>query len=200
MGSEHLGPWEPLSVAETVALFQPAAFRWWLSGGHALEAHFGERWRSHDDTDVGIVRQEAEGLLDVLRGWDVQIGAAGVLSPWDGRLLDPDRSENNLWCRPSPTSPWAIDVTVGDGTDQEWVFRRDPSVRRPWREAVLVTDDGIAYLAPEIQMLFKAKTIRPKDEVDAATVIPRLEPVRRSWLHEHLPSDHPWQKFCNARP
>ena len=199
MGSEHLGPWEPRSVAETVALFQPATFRWWLSGGHALEAHFGESWRSHDDTDVGIIRHEAAALLDVLHGWDVQIGAAGVLSPWDGRPLDSDRSENNLWCRPSPTSPWAIDVTVGDGTDQEWIFRRDRSVRRSWSEAVLVTDDGIPYLAPEIQMLFKSKTIRPKDQVDAAAVIPRLEPVRRSWLREHLPGDHPWQRLCAAR-
>lgn len=182
-----------------VELFRDAPFRWWLSGGHALEAHLGESWRSHDDTDVGIVRTDAARLLDVLPDWDVRVGAAGTLRPWSGEPLDPTRSENNLWCRASSDSPWALDVTVGAGNEREWIYRRDRSIRRPWADAVLTTSDGIPYLAPELQLLFKSRTIRPKDDHDARFVIPRLARHRRAWLSTHLPTDHPWQPLCGLR-
>lgn len=58
---------------------------------------------------------------------------------------------------------------------------------------MLTAEDGMPYLAPDVQLLFKSKTIRPKDQVDAAHVIPRLEPERRLWLANHLPSEHEWQ-------
>ncbi|MGI9616178.1 MAG: nucleotidyltransferase domain-containing protein, partial [Acidimicrobiales bacterium] len=121
--------------------------------------------------------------------------AAGALSPWRGRPLDANRSENNLWCRRSPDSPWQLDVTVGSGDKRSWLYRRDPTVRRPWSDAVLRTSSGIPYLAPEIQLLFKSKDPRPKDDLDAATVIPQLEATRRVWLREHLPTRHPWLRF-----
>jgi hypothetical protein len=194
VAAEHLGPWEPLPVADAVSLFKSARFRWWLSGGHGLEAHLSDSWRAHEDTDIGIVRSDAAGLAEVLGGWDIHVGAAGVLTAWDGGAPDPERSQNNLWCRPTAGSPWALDVTVGDGNDDEWIFRRDPTVRRRWAEAVLLTGDGTPYLAPELQMLFKSKTIRAKDDVDAAVVLPRLERNRQDWLRGHLPADHPWQR------
>lgn len=182
-----------MPVTDAVELFRTADFRWWLSGGHALATHVGRSWRDHDDTDVSICRSDAPRLLDVLSGWDIHIGAAGVLTPWDGRPLNADRSQNNLWCRPTPESPWVLDVTVGDGNEREWIHRRDPSIRRPWNDAVLTNTEGVPYLAPELQLLFKSKDTRPKDDLDAATVIPLLDTERRSWLANHLPAEHAWQ-------
>lgn len=37
--------------------------------------------------------------------------------------------------------------------------------------AVLRSAAGIPYLAPELQLLYKSKGLRPKDDVDAAEVI-----------------------------
>ena len=144
MASTDLGRWEPLPVAAVLGLFGGAPFRWWLSGGRALELHA-------------------------------------------------DRHENNLWCRPEPGGPWCLDVTVGEGTDDEGIYRRDHDVRAPWSEAVLVTPDGIPYLAPELQLLFKSTRPRPKDDVDARQVIPILEGDRRARLSRLLPQRHPWQ-------
>lgn len=158
-------------------------------------------WRQHDDTDIGICRQDAPLLRRVLPDWDIQIAADGLLTPWKGGPLDPDASDragNNLWCRPSPGAPWALDILIGDGDHDGWIYRRDPKIRRPWNEAVLHSEDGLAYLAPEVQLLFKSKTVRPKDALDAATVIPQIEPSRRSWLANHLASDHPWQATIAA--
>ena len=98
MGAEEFGPWEPLTVAVAVELFQSATFRWWLAGGHALEAHFDRSWRSHEDTDIGITRSDAPHLRDVLDGWDIVLAADGALTPWDGRPLDKGYGHvGNLW-------------------------------------------------------------------------------------------------------
>jgi len=167
--------------------------------GNALGLHLGRSWRDHSDTDIGIVRSEAPRLLEVFDGWDIWVAAAGVLTPWAGEPLEAESSQNNLWCRSAPTDPWCIDVTISGGNDREWIYRRDPSVRRPWSDAVLITANGIPYLAPELQLLFKSKDIRPKDDLDADAVIPSLEPKRRSWLATHLPVDHPWQTTISEK-
>ena len=48
------------------------------------------------------------------------------------------------------------------------------------------------YLAPELQLLYKSKQLRPKDDADACVVIPALEPERAARLHSMLPLGHPW--------
>lgn len=190
-----------MPVASAVELFRHAAFRWWLAGGHALDAHLRRCWRAHHDTDIGICRTDAPQLADMVGGWDIHVAAGGVLTPWNGRPLDASRSENNLWCRPSPDAAWALDVTVGDGDDHEWIYRRDRSIHRPWAAAVLQTRSGTPYLAPELQLLFKSPKPRSKDHLDAATVIPELDPSRRAWLAAHLSADHAWQHhLATGRP
>jgi len=89
---------------------------------------------------------------------------------------------------------------VGSGTDDRWVYRRDETVTRSWHEAVLRSADGIPYLAPELQLLFKSKAPRAKDDVDAGHVVPRLEPARRRSLGALLPGDHPWQQLLADAP
>ena len=67
MNVDH-GPWDPLPLAEAVDLFRKAPFRWWVSGGHALELHVGRSWRSHDDTDISFCRDDARHLPEILAG------------------------------------------------------------------------------------------------------------------------------------
>jgi hypothetical protein len=193
MVTPALGPWEPLAVADTLATFAAARFRWWISGGRALDLHLGRSWREHDDTDVGIARQDVAELRSLLVGWDVHVAAAGHLEPWSGQPLTSERHQNNLWCRRQIGEPWALDVTIGDGDSVAWAFRRDPRIRIPWGDAVLTTDDGVPYLAPELLLLFKSADPRPKDDLDAEHVIPELGPERRDRLARLLPADHPWQ-------
>jgi len=56
----------------------------------------------------------------------------------------------------------------------------------------------VPYLAPEVQLLFKNKSDRPKDEIDATTVIPELRPQRRTWLARRLPAEHARQTVVAA--
>jgi hypothetical protein len=79
------------------------------------------------------------------------------------------------------------------GTD-EFVYRRDARVRMPLLEATWLKD-GVRYLVPEIQLLFKSKGLREKDEQDFRDCLPLLSREQKSWLAEALRkenSTHEW--------
>jgi hypothetical protein len=194
MPASEFGPWEPLGLDSVVEAFSSAPFQWWISGGHALDLHLGRTWRRHEDTDLGVMRRDLSSLHAHLFRWDLHVAAAGQLTPWRGEPLDVDHHQNNVWCRVNADGPWVLDVTIGEGSDRSWIYRRDPSVSVPWDMAVLRTAEGIPYLAPELQLLYKSKGLRPKDEVDAAEVIPSLDARQRELLSRLLKPDHPWQR------
>ena len=187
----------PLDLREVVGLFEELPTRWWVGGGRALELHLNRSWRTHDDIDVGVLREDVPAIVEVLSGWDIQIASAGVLTPWNGSALLAEASQNNIWCRKGPGEPWRIDITIGDGDPEFWVFRRDPTIRIPWPEAVLRSEQEVPYLAPDLQLLFKSKDPRPKDDLDATEVIPALKSVERGRLRRLLPEDHPWQTLLS---
>ena len=198
MAAEGLAQWEPLGCGDVVHPFEDFPAPWWICGGHALELALGRSWRSHDDMDVGVLRRDASRLVGLFDGWDVEIAAAGVLSPWNGSVLRADESQNNLWCRRAAAQPWCLDITIADGNREFWVFRRDPRIQVQWKHAVLRTPEGVPYLAPELQLLYKSRQSRRKDNLDAKEVIPSLEPDQRDRLHLLLAADHPWQALVAA--
>jgi hypothetical protein len=193
VAAPELGPWEPLSLGATFELFRAAPFRWWFAGGHALELHLGRSWRHHDDTDVGVIRRDAPAIRLLLADWDIHVAAAGRLTPWSGGALEQSVHQDNLWARRRIAGPWQLDITVGEGDDEAWIYRRDERLRIPWEDAVLRTAAGVSYLAPELQLLFKSMDVRNKDLVDAREVIPELSDQQRGLLVRHLPVDHDWQ-------
>jgi hypothetical protein len=87
---------------------------------------------------------------------------------------------------------WSIDLTISSGTSTHWIYRRDNSIRCTWDRAVLRTREGVPYLAPEIQLLFKSKDPRSKDHEDAEVVFPTLDEAQRAFLASHLTPGHPW--------
>jgi hypothetical protein len=196
--SDEYGSWEPASFSELKQIFAGAPFRWWITGGMALELYVGHSWRDHDDADLGICRSDAAALYRQLDGFHPYVAASGQLSRWDGRLLAD--GEENVWVKDSPEGPWRFDMVIGDGNDQTWIYRRDPTIRRPWYEVVLTTTDGVPYLAPEVQLLFKSKGLRDKDNVDARTVTPLLTDAKRAWLAAALPAGHPWVQLLTHSP
>ena len=186
-----LEPWEPLSLDEVVRLFRGAPFRWWLAGGMALETHVGETWRDHDDIDVGVSRFELDAVADWLGTDRLEVASSGVLRLWNELRPQPD--ENNIWVRSSRSQAFFLDILIGDGDPHRWTYRREPTINRPWDEAILHTESGCPYLAPELQMLFKSSNPRPKDHIDAEHVIPKLSDRQQSELATWIPTNHQWQ-------
>ncbi len=66
--------------------------------------------------------------------------------------------------------------------------------RRPAALAGRATGTGgVPYLAPELQLLFKSKDVRPKDQADADQVVPHLSGGGLALLKAQLRPDHPWR-------
>lgn len=79
---------------------------------------------------------------------------------------------------------------VADTSDDQWLFRRDNRISRPLAAIGHQTGEGIPYLAPEIQLLYKAKNPRPKDEADFVRTLPHLDQESRQWLAQALAIVH----------
>jgi hypothetical protein len=78
---------------------------------------------------------------------------------------------------------------IADTNDEQWLFRRDSRIYRPLTAIGRQTEDDIPYLAPEIQLLYKAKTPRSKDEADFMKS--QLDQESRHWLAQGLAIVHP---------
>jgi hypothetical protein len=185
--------WEVASPAEAMGWFANVAVPWWIAGGWAIDLFLGRETRPHEDLDVGVLRENVGEVLRSFSDWEVFEAKDGVLT----RLLHPTpRTEvNSLWCRRRGAQRWRLELMLDDAVGDAWVYRRNAEVRRGLQSVVYHNIKGIPYLAPEIQLLYKAKHARSRDERDFETVLPHLSAEARAWLRQSLartlPS-HPW--------
>jgi hypothetical protein len=163
---------------------------WWIAGGWALDLFLGTQSRAHEDLDIGILRRDAAIATAELRSWDVFEMERGVLSTLHLGAV-PRGSVNSLWCRPEGTSLWTFEFLLEASADDDWVYRRDPTVRRSLTTLIRTHPSGLRYIAPEVQLLFKARHLRPKDQVDFERIMPVLDHAAREWLHDRLARTEP---------
>ncbi len=150
------GPWEPFTPAEASRVLGRLSIPWWIGGGLALEAFVGRAWRDHGDLDVGLFRADQAEVRDHLLGWDVACAdPPGTLRPWPrGETLG--ERVHDVWVRERPDAPWRFQVMLDERDGEDWVFRRDARIRRPVASLTWAMD-GVRYLTPEVQILYKAK-------------------------------------------
>jgi hypothetical protein len=120
-----------------------------------------------------------------MAGWEFFAAQGGQLQRLEqGKSPGPD--VHSLWGRPLAATRWALELLLDESEGDSWVFRRERSIRLPLPAVAACTPAGIPYLAPEIQLLYKAKGVRPKDDADFRRVLPRLDVHARSWLRDAL--------------
>lgn len=183
------GPIAGLEPRQVAALFNGSGLRWAVVGGRA--ARVGARQtRHHEDTDVEVPFAQLDLLRRHLENWHLWQVDGGSRRPL---LLEDDLRPglHQLWLRRDSGSPWVLDLLLVPGDGKEWVYRPDESVRFPWRRAHHVVD-GVTYARPEIALLFKSNSDRPKDRADLAAA--RLTEDGRSWLIDRLREQgrHEW--------
>lgn len=198
----ELGRWSPLSVPQVAALFAGAGVPWWVAGGWAIDLFVGRQTREHEDIEIVVLRRDYLAAQAVLEGWEHYAAAAGRLRPLaPGEPLPPE--VDNTWCRPAPDAPWALQILIEEARGDRWVYRRDSRIEAPLAQFGRCSADGVPYVAPETQLLYKAKGSRPKDEADLTVALPLLEPQARNWLRSALSTwapDHPWLARLDQYP
>ena len=100
------------------------------------------------------------------------VGAGPIEEPWD-------------------PIPGEIEFFLNDAEDGTWVSRRDERVTRPVDELTTRTASGTPVVVPEVQLLYKAKHHRDKDEHDFRQALGVLAPEQRHWLRKALEIVHP---------
>lgn len=195
------GPWAGHGPSEVAELFRDYPGTWWVAGGWALEAFTGVP-RPHHDVDPSVLRAQVPLLRRHLAGrqhlWMANSGALCPLLPLDrpdasaDEVLEPGCGQ--FWTRRDARHPWEFDILLAHGTPEQWVYKRDERIRRPMAEA-LWQRDGIRWLRPELQLLHKARRVRPKDQWDFEVTVPLLDADARRWLRDALrltEPGHPW--------
>lgn len=195
MSHDALGEWRPLSPAELRTILDGQPARWWIAGGRALELFAARSWRAHGDVDAGILRADQARVFAALeRDWELHAAHAGRLTRLrPGELASLEA--NSIWCRAGAGEPWRFELLLDSSDGDDWVFRRDPAVRVPIAELVRHGADGCPYLRPDVQLLYKAKHQRPRDDADFTAVVPLLDRESRGWLRRALTRvdpNHPW--------
>ena len=200
--------WRPHQVAQ---LFASLTIPWWIAGGWALDLFLGVQTREHHDIDIQILRRDQQAVRALLHQWDIQ--GRALHHAWDLEVTAPSLNLDTLpfqvwepgmllgngaydiFCRPQKSGPWAFQLMVGDSSEDYWLFRRDARVRRPIATIGSVTSEGIPYMAPEIQLLYKAKAPRPQDEADFARTFPHLSQASRTFLVQALALVYPGHRW-----
>ncbi|WP_337181721.1 amino acid transporter [Shinella sp.] len=188
--------WHPRELADRLAgVPQP----WCVVGGWALDLWHGVETRPHEDLEFTILRADFPAFRAVLP--DLRLHAADDGKVWPlAENETPPAGVAQVWCADVAARCWRVDMMLEDGTPETWVYKRDPSIRRPRGEMVRLTEEGIAYLAPEAVLLFKAKHRRDKDEADFSRALPKLNEAERRWLRACIARAFPGHAWLDALP
>ena len=193
---EHERRWQALTVDAVAGLLADAAFPWWIAGGIALELAVGHEIRGHADIDVLILRPHHLDARQLLAAWDCWVAdPPGTLRPWSvGTELDD--GVHDVWCREEHNGDWRLQLMLDETAGGAWISRRDTTIHAPISSITRTTAHGIRYLAPHIQLYYKAKSLREKDEIDFKAVIEAGVAMDKEWLRDAISHSygmqHPW--------
>lgn len=170
---------------------------WWIAGGWALDLFLGNQSRPHKDLDIGVLRRDVLEVLSALSSWEFFEAKGGVLTRLHAGET-PRADVHSLWCRPVDTTLWTLQLMLDECEDERWVFRRQPQIQRSLATTVRRSSEGMPYLAPEIQLLYKTRAVRAQDQADFDRVAPRLDAAARAWLQDALARTDPNHQWLPA--
>lgn len=187
--------WRSLSVEEVRTIFENAPFDWCLAGGYAIEQFVGKSFRSHDDIDIVVYRDEQIKIQRWLQDW--QLYAAdppGTLRTWTIDEYLP-YGIHDIWGHRAGADAWQLQVMLSETEGDAWFSRRSPLIRGS-RHDLIAQFNGIPCIRPEVQLMYKAKNPRPKDDFDFMACLPLLSADAKRWLADALktlyPEGHKW--------
>lgn len=192
---------EPATRA--AAYFARYSLPWYVAGGWAVDLFLGRQTRPHQDIEVAVLRRDQRLLRNVFEGWTwsrvVPASQGSVRTRWgEQEWLELPIHE----LRAREPKGELVEVLLQESDAKAWRFRREPTVSMPLPDLGLRSKLGIPILRPEVVLLYKAKSRRPKDEEDFTALLPTLGDAQATWLGEALDRchpRHPWRTRLKLR-
>jgi hypothetical protein len=165
---------------------------WWaIAGGWAVDLFCRRRTRPHADLEICVLYADQEALNVQLAGWDARVLVGqGGLERWRGQPIAPPHHQ--LWARrgTAPAEDWRhfvcdpsmIGFLFAPSNGGRWLFRRDDRVQRTLGDVAARGAGGAPFVRPEVELLFKSKSPRRKDERDLDAALPLMDAAAREWL------------------
>ncbi|KRD91784.1 hypothetical protein ASE51_14765 [Bacillus sp. Root147] len=162
---------------------------WLFAGGWSIDLGIGKVTREHEDVDICIFREHALEVLSYFSQWTISVAIPG-----EGRLepcktlkdLDPPRYGLHLQRKQD-----FIEVLLTDRSGDNVLFRKNHGISMNYKQFVHEDLFNRKYVAPEWQLLFKAKEGRLKDEEDFKAYLPFMNKEQRLWLSSALQKQFP---------
>jgi hypothetical protein len=179
-----------------VALMRDFPHPWGVAGGWALDLFLGRETRVHADIEVIVFRDcqhafrehfptaefDMVALIDGIAAWQPWPEEIAVELPFHQIRA---RLPNGV----------IVEGMLNERCHGMFISRRHEGITLPVERLWRQTANGVPYLAPEIQLFYKAKHHREKDERDFAMIVPHLDAAQRDWLGEAIRlsyPDDPW--------
>lgn len=185
--------WRPEEAARRFAGVQAP---WCVAAGWAISLFLGYEHREHEDLELAVPRDRFGEMAARLLDCEFFVVGDGLAWPLAaaGEMVE---AHHQTWARELSTGLWRLDVFREPADGETWICRRDERIRMPLDRLILRTAEGIPYARPEVTLLFKAIHARPKDDIDLAATLPKLDPEARSWLVEAMELVHPDHRWLN---
>jgi len=179
-----------LAVARIFAAFERP---WFICGGWAIDLFVDRVTRGHRDVDTAVLRPHQPALQRQFSSWRMEKavpGEGGRREAWrlGEELFLP---VHELHFTRDEGYPREVEILLNESDSDVWSFRRDGRIELPLDMLGLRSSRGVPFLAPEVVLLYKAKSPRAIDEQDFAAVGERLSLARRKWLRGAIQLCHP---------
>ncbi len=187
--------WEPWTPEDVASHLSGTRARWYVVAGWALDLFMGRQSRPHDDIEIGVPAGDFPEIRKALAEYDFDVVDSGRRWPL---LSDAFASTFQTWLRDTRSGVYHLDVFRDPHSGSEWICRRDERIRMQYAQLICYSGSGIPYMSPEVALLFKAKNLREKDQVDFDAVLPLLSPHQIAWLRVNLELVHPGHIWVKA--
>lgn len=189
--------WQAWHPAECAKYLGDLAAPWYVAGGWALDLWHGAKTRAHEDLEIVALRNDTTTFRNALSHLDFFEAHKGQLSYLPAHK-SPAKQVSQLWGLDRATKSWKLDLMIEEGTPSTWVYKRNHVLTAARNAMVQTTPSGIPYLTPIAVLLFKAKHLRPKDQLDFETALPKLATSEKDRLKSWLVLEHPSHIWLNS--
>jgi Aminoglycoside-2''-adenylyltransferase len=202
-----------LEVAEALSRLRAP---WFVAGGWAIDLFLGRVTRPHGDIDISILRRDQQAAREALAPFPLRkviphrqgLMNRGRIAPWaPGERLELPIHQINVYRADTSiladadargvdsAHSWWFQLMLAESDRGDWVYRRNPAVRRPLAAIGLDPLWGLPYLAPEIVLLFKSRHMLAHDREDFRNALPALGAPARAWLRDAVAANNPYHDW-----